>query len=98
VRIVLSANWSQADCRSWHIEVDIERFRPTRFGSCSFGQAGIIIRRKGATVNQLRNDLQQLTNNASSSTSWKSSDRDRRFLVALSIAEQLQRRVSHKRQ
>ena len=59
---------------------------------------GIIIGRKGATVNTLRNDLQQMTNKhvKLDIAEIEHPEMDA-FLVAESIAEQLERRISHKR-
>ena len=59
---------------------------------------GIIIGRKGATVNQLRNDLQKSTNKRVKLdiAEIEQPELDA-YLVAESIAEQLERRISHKR-
>jgi small subunit ribosomal protein S3 len=79
--------------------VDIERFPPNQIRlTVHSAKPGIIIGRKGATVNQLRNDLQQLTNKRVKLdiVEIERPEMDA-FLVAQSIAEQLQRRVSHKR-
>jgi small subunit ribosomal protein S3 len=79
--------------------VDIERFPPNQIRlTVHSAKPGIIIGRKGATVNQLRNDLQQLTNKRVKLdiVEIERPEMDA-HLVAQSIAEQLQRRVSHKR-
>ncbi len=59
---------------------------------------GIIIGRKGATVNALRNDLQKITNKR---VKLDIAEIERpeldALLVAKSIADQLERRISHKR-
>lgn len=59
---------------------------------------GIIIGRKGAAVNTLRNNLQKLTNKKVKVdvTEITRPELDA-YLVAESIAEQLERRISHKR-
>jgi small subunit ribosomal protein S3 len=59
---------------------------------------GIIIGRKGANVNQLRNTLQEVTGKRVKVdvTEITRPEIDA-FLVAESIAEQLERRISHKR-
>ena len=80
-------------------KVEIERFPPNQIRlTVHSAKPGIIIGRKGATVNQLRNDLQQLTNKRVKLdiVEIERPEVDA-FLVAQSIAEQLQRRVSHKR-
>lgn len=59
---------------------------------------GVIIGRKGATVNALRNDLQQITNKKVKLDIAEIEHPEiDAYLVAVSIAEQLQRRISHKR-
>ncbi len=80
-------------------KVEIERFPPNQIRlTVHSAKPGIIIGRKGATVNQLRNDLQQLTDKR---VKLDISEIERpemdAYLVAQSIAEQLARRVSHKR-
>lgn len=80
-------------------KVEIERFPPNQIRlTVHSAKPGIIIGRKGATVNQLRNDLQQLTDKR---VKLDIAEIERpemdAYLVAQSIAEQLARRVSHKR-
>ena len=59
---------------------------------------GIIIGRKGASVNTLRNNLQKLTNKkVKVDVSEITRPELDAYLVAESIAEQLERRISHKR-
>jgi len=80
-------------------KVEIERFPPNQVRvTVHSAKPGIVIGRKGATVNTLRNDLQQATNKR---VKLDIAEIERpemdAFLVAQSIAEQLARRVSHKR-
>ena len=80
-------------------KVEIERFPPNQIRiTVHSAKPGIIIGRKGATVNALRNDLQKLTDKRVKLdiVEIERPEVDA-FLVAQSIAEQLQRRVSHKR-
>lgn len=80
-------------------KVEIERFPPNQIRlTVHSAKPGIIIGRKGATVNQLRNDLQQLTTKRVKLdiVEIERPELDA-YLVAQSIAEQLERRVSHKR-
>jgi len=59
---------------------------------------GVIIGRKGATVNALRADLQKLTNKKVKLDIAEIEHPEvDAYLIAVSIAEQLQRRISHKR-
>lgn len=79
--------------------VDIERFPPNQIRvTVHSAKPGVIIGRKGATVNQLRTDLQNAT---SKRVKLDIAEIERpeldSFLVARSIAEQLGRRISHKR-
>ena len=79
--------------------VDIERFPPNQIRlTVHSAKPGIIIGRKGATVNQLRNDLQQLTNKRVKLdiAEIEKPELDAQ-LVAESIADQLERRISQKR-
>ena len=80
-------------------KVEIERFPPNQVRvTVHSAKPGIIIGRKGATVNTLRNDLQQLTNKRVKLDIAEIEHPEiDAFLVAESIAEQLQRRISHKR-
>jgi small subunit ribosomal protein S3 len=80
-------------------KVEIERFPPNQVRiTVHSAKPGVIIGRKGATVNQLRNDLQQATNKRVKLdiAEIEHPELDAR-LVALSIADQLGRRISHKR-
>jgi small subunit ribosomal protein S3 len=80
-------------------KVEIERFPPNQLRvTVHSAKPGIIIGRKGATVNALRNDLQVLTNKRVKLdiAEIEHPEMDA-FLVARSIAEQLERRISHKR-
>jgi small subunit ribosomal protein S3 len=79
--------------------VDIERFPPNQVRvTVHSAKPGIVIGRKGANVNALRENLQKLTNKRVkldiAEIENPEIDAD---LVARSIAEQLQRRISHKR-
>lgn len=79
--------------------VDIERFPPNQLRVTVFSaKPGVIIGKKGATVNSLRNDLQKMTNKRVKLdiAEIEKPELDA-FLVARSIAEQLERRISHKR-
>ncbi len=80
-------------------KVEIERFPPNQVRvTVHSAKPGIVIGRKGATVNALRNDLQQTTNKRVKLdiAEIEAPEMDA-FLVARSIAEQLERRISHKR-
>jgi small subunit ribosomal protein S3 len=79
--------------------VDIERFPPNQIRlTVHSAKPGVIIGRKGATVNQLRGDLQNATGKR---VKLDIAEIDKpeldSFLVARSIADQLGRRISHKR-
>jgi len=79
--------------------VDIERFPPNQIRvTVHSAKPGVIIGRKGATVNQLRTDLQNATGKR---VKLDIAEIERpeldSFLVARSIADQLSRRISHKR-
>jgi small subunit ribosomal protein S3 len=79
--------------------VDIERFPPNQIRiTVHSAKPGVIIGRKGATVNQLRSDLQNATGKR---VKLDIAEIDKpeldSFLVARSIADQLGRRISHKR-
>ena len=78
--------------------VEIERQRNYVHVWIHTAKPGIIIGRKGANVNQLRTRLQELTNKRVKVdvTEIARPEIDA-FLVAESIAEQLERRISHKR-
>ena len=80
--------------------VDIERLPAAKQLSVRIWTAkpGIIIGRKGASVNQLRKDLEELTGKKVhiDVREIKEPDIDA-FLVADSIAQQMERRISHKR-
>ncbi len=80
-------------------KVEIERFPPNQVRvTVHSAKPGIIIGRKGATVNLLRNDLQKITNKRVKLdiAEIEHPEMDA-FLVSRSIAEQLERRISHKR-
>jgi small subunit ribosomal protein S3 len=79
--------------------VDIERFPPNQIRiTVHSAKPGVIIGRKGATVNQLRTDLQNATGKR---VKLDIAEIERpemdAFLVARGIADQLSRRISHKR-
>ena len=80
-------------------KVEIERFPPNQVRvTVHSAKPGVIIGRKGATVNALRNDLQQITNKKVKLDIAEIEHPEiDAYLVAVSIAEQLQRRISHKR-
>jgi len=80
-------------------KVEIERFPPNQLRiTVHSAKPGIIIGRKGATVNALRNDLQQVTNKrVKLDIAEIEHPETDAFLVARSISEQLERRISHKR-
>lgn len=80
-------------------KVEIERFPPNQVRiTVHSAKPGIIIGRKGATVNALRTDLQKVSNKR---VKLDIAEIERpemdATLVARSIAEQLERRISHKR-
>ena len=80
-------------------QIEIERFPPNQVRiTIHSAKPGIIIGRKGATVNNLRNELQQLTNKRVKLdiAEIEHPELDA-YLVAQSIAEQMERRISHKR-
>lgn len=80
-------------------KVEIERFPPNQVRvTVHSAKPGVIIGRKGATVNALRNDLQQTTGKRVKLdiAEIEHPEMDA-HLVAASIAEQLGRRISHKR-
>jgi small subunit ribosomal protein S3 len=79
--------------------VDIERFPPNQIRvTVHSAKPGVIIGRKGATVNQLRSDLQNATGKRVKLdiAEIEKPEMDA-FLVARGIADQLARRISHKR-
>jgi small subunit ribosomal protein S3 len=79
--------------------VDIERFPPNQIRvTVHSAKPGVIIGRKGATVNQLRTDLQNATGKRVKLdiAEIEKPEMDA-FLVARGIADQLSRRISHKR-
>jgi small subunit ribosomal protein S3 len=80
-------------------KVEIERFPPNQVRvTVHSAKPGIVIGRKGATVNTLRNDLQQLTHKrVKLDIAEIEHPETDAFLVAGSIAEQIERRISHKR-
>lgn len=80
-------------------KVEIERFPPNQVRvTVHSAKPGVIIGRRGATVNALRNDLQQATNKKVKLDIAEIEHPEiDAYLVAESIAEQLQRRISHKR-
>jgi small subunit ribosomal protein S3 len=78
--------------------IDIERF-PRRVSiTIHTAKPGIIIGRKGSSVNQLRQQLEELTDKSIrvDVQEVEKPELDA-YLVAESIAEQLERRISHKR-
>ena len=79
-------------------EIEIERQRNYVHVWIHTAKPGIIIGRKGANVNQLRTQLQEVTNKRVKVdvTEITRPEVDA-YLVAESIAEQIERRVSHKR-
>lgn len=80
-------------------KVEIERFPPNQIRvTVHSAKPGVIIGRKGATVNVLRNDLQQVTGKRVKLdiAEIEHPEMDS-YLVARSIADQLERRISHKR-
>jgi len=79
-------------------EIEIERQRNYVHVWIHTAKPGIIIGRKGANVNQVRTRLQELTNKRVKVdvTEITRPEIDA-YLVAESIAEQIERRVSHKR-
>ena len=80
-------------------KIEIERFPPNQIRlTVHSAKPGIIIGRKGATVNALRSDLQKLTDKrVKLDISEIEHPEMDAYLVARSIAEQLERRISHKR-
>jgi small subunit ribosomal protein S3 len=95
LRALVSKNLPEASIS----RVEIERFPPNQVRvTVHSAKPGIIIGRKGATVNALRNDLQKLTNKRVKLDIAEIEHPEiDAFLVAESIAEQLERRISHKR-
>jgi len=80
--------------------VDIERLPAAKQLSVRIWTAkpGIIIGRKGANVNQLRKDLEDLTGKKVHVDVQEIAEPDAdAYLVADSIAQQIERRISHKR-
>jgi small subunit ribosomal protein S3 len=81
-------------------DVEIERLPAAKQVSVKISTAkpGVIIGRKGAAVNQLRKDLETLTSKKVhiDVVEVENPDLDA-FLIAESIALQLERRISHKR-
>jgi small subunit ribosomal protein S3 len=95
IRRMVSTNLPEAQIS----RVDIERFPPNQVRiTVHSAKPGVIIGRKGATVNQLRSDLQNATGKR---VKLDIAEIDKpeldSFLVARSIADQLARRISHKR-
>lgn len=80
-------------------KVEIERFPPNQVRiTVHSAKPGVMIGRKGATVNALRNDLQHLTGKrVKLDIAEIDHPETDAYLVAQSIAEQLGRRISHKR-
>lgn len=79
-------------------KVEIERFPNNVHVTVHTAKPGIVIGRKGANVKELRKDLQELTGTAVKLdiAEIKEPDLDAR-LVAENIANQLERRISHRR-
>ncbi len=80
-------------------KIEIERFPPQQVRiTVHSAKPGVIIGRKGATVNALRNDLQQMTaKRVKLDIAEIEHPELDAFLVARSIADQMERRISHKR-
>lgn len=81
-------------------EVEIERLPAARQVSVKIhtSKPGVIIGRKGASVNQLRKDLEALTNKKIHVDVLEVENPDTSAsLIGQSIAMQLERRISHKR-
>jgi small subunit ribosomal protein S3 len=81
-------------------DVEIERLPAAKQVSVKINTAkpGVIIGRKGAAVNQLRKDLETLTNKKVHIDVVEVENPDASaFLIGESIALQLERRISHKR-
>ena len=80
-------------------KLEIERFPPNQLRvTVHSAKPGMVIGRRGATVNALRNDLQQMTNKrVKLDVAEIEQPEIDAFLVARSSAEQLERRISHKR-
>ncbi|MEW5956772.1 MAG: 30S ribosomal protein S3, partial [Chloroflexota bacterium] len=81
-------------------KVEIERLPAAKQVTVKIGTAkpGIIIGRKGAAVNQLRKDLEMLTQKKVHIDVMEIENPDiDAYLIGESIAMQLERRVSHKR-
>ncbi len=79
-------------------KVEIERFPNNVHVTVHTAKPGIVIGRKGANVKELRKELQELTGTAVKLdiAEIKEPDLDAR-LVAENIANQLERRISHRR-
>ena len=79
-------------------QIEIERFPKQVSITIHTAKPGIIIGRKGASVNQLRRELEELTSKKIrvDVLEIEKPELDS-YLVAESIAQQLQRRISHKR-
>ncbi len=79
--------------------IDIERFPPNQIRvAVHTAKPGVIIGRRGATVNQMRTDLQNATGKRVKLDIVEIDKPELdSFLVARSIADQLGRRISHKR-
>jgi small subunit ribosomal protein S3 len=79
-------------------QIEIERFPKQVSITIHTAKPGIIIGRKGASVNQLRRELEELTNKKIrvDVLEIEKPELDA-YLVAESIAQQLERRISHKR-
>lgn len=79
-------------------KIEIERFPKQVSITIHTAKPGIIIGRKGASVNQLRRELEELTNKKIrvDVLEIEKPELDA-YLVAESIALQLERRISHKR-
>ncbi len=78
--------------------IEIERFPKQIMVTLHTAKPGIVIGRRGANVNELRQELEELTNKKVriEVKEIKRPELDA-YLVAESVVEQLERRISHKR-
>lgn len=84
--------------RSGISDIQIERFPKQVALTISTAKPGILIGRKGANVKELREELEAMTDKKFKIEVNEISNPDTEaFLIAESIAQQLERRVSHRR-